>query len=55
MNDKVSNVVPSGNVIFARIIVLNKKNLIAMLKIAQVVRGTFIILTHKIFQRLRKT
>ena len=46
---KESNVVLHDNVIFARIITLDKINLIAMLKIAQVVWTTFIILTCKIY------
>ena len=46
---KESNAVLHDNVIFARIITLDKINLIAMLKIAQVVWTTFIILTCKIY------
>ena len=34
---------------------LDKKNLIAKLKIAQVVQSTSIILTRKVFWRLTKT
>ena len=55
MKEKELNTVLPGNVISVRTIMLDKINLIVMLKITQVTKATVIILTRKFLRRLRKT